>query len=208
MKTSPSGLAALTLFEGVRTEAYQDSVGVWTIGIGHTAAAGSPQPFKGMIINRLEASHILARDLLQYEAAVTKRMPNVPQHVFDGAVSFCFNLGVGAFGSASWVAKFLDGNFDAAEHSFKTWNHAGQQVIPGLTRRRGMEADMIFRNKYPSGIAPPSAFPSPAAERPPEPSIPIPVHDAIPALETPPPSFWSVLETLFVRWGWMTPSKP
>ncbi len=153
MKMSPQGLDALARFEGVVTTAYQDSVGVWTIGVGHTAAAGLPKPVKDMTITRQEAMRILARDLPQYEAAVLKRMPQVPQWVFDGAVSFAFNLGAGNFAKASWVAKYAAGDKAGAEASLKTWNKAGGKTLPGLKTRRGLEADMIFRNRYPDGRA-------------------------------------------------------
>src|SRR3990167_7354765 len=145
MKISPQGLDALVRFEGLETEAYKDSVGVVTIGVGHTAAACPPNPVMGMRITRQEALDILARDLGQYERAVEKRMPQVPQWVFDGAVSFCFNLAAGNFAKASWVAKYAAGREASAEASFKLWNKAGGKVLKGLSIRRGLEADMIFR---------------------------------------------------------------
>ena len=36
MDLSPLGRAALAALEGCRLRAYRDSVGVWTIGRGHT----------------------------------------------------------------------------------------------------------------------------------------------------------------------------
>jgi lysozyme len=36
MKTSSAGLQLIVRFEGVRLKAYDDGVGVWTIGVGHT----------------------------------------------------------------------------------------------------------------------------------------------------------------------------
>ena len=36
MKISKDGLELIKKFEGCETTAYQDSVGVWTIGFGHT----------------------------------------------------------------------------------------------------------------------------------------------------------------------------
>ena len=35
MKISEDGLELIKKFEGCETSAYQDSVGVWTIGFGH-----------------------------------------------------------------------------------------------------------------------------------------------------------------------------
>ena len=36
MKTSERGVALIKAHEGLRLQAYQDPVGVWTIGYGHT----------------------------------------------------------------------------------------------------------------------------------------------------------------------------
>ncbi len=44
MKMSLRGLAELAGHEGIVLSPYKDSVGIWTIGVGHTAAAGAPDP--------------------------------------------------------------------------------------------------------------------------------------------------------------------
>lgn len=70
MKMTDEGRKRLTLREGVRTTAYLDTEGVWTIGIGHTSAAGAPKVTKGLTITVAEVDAIFARDLVQYEKAV------------------------------------------------------------------------------------------------------------------------------------------
>lgn len=153
MKTSAAGVAAIAFYEGLRTTAYRDSVGVWTIGVGHTAAAGPPKPAAGMTITHQQALDILATDLPKYEVGVNRRLPDVSQHVFDAAVSFHFNTG--AIASASWPSRYRSGDMAGAEAALKQWNKAKGAVIPGLTTRRAEEADMIFRNTYPNHIASP-----------------------------------------------------
>ena len=44
MRTTDRGLLALARHEGVVPAAYLDVKRVWTFGIGHTAAAGTPDP--------------------------------------------------------------------------------------------------------------------------------------------------------------------
>lgn len=146
MRTSPRGIEDLVLSEGLETEAYRDSGGVWTIGVGHTAAAGPPAPKAGMKITVAEAKAIFARDLAKFEARVRKVLPNVPQHVFDGAVSFDFNTG--KIHSASWPKLFKKGDMAGAERSLKQWNKDNGKVVQGLTNRRKHEADLIFREHY------------------------------------------------------------
>lgn len=159
MKTSDKGVAFIAAHEGVVTKAYRDVAGVWTIGVGHTASAGPPKPVAGMTISRDEAFRILADDLGKvFEPRVRKALGEVPQHVFDGAVSFDFNTG--AIDRASWVAAYKRGDMAAAERSLKLWNKAGGRVVTGLVRRRSEEADLIFRGRYGSSAAVPEAAPS------------------------------------------------
>ncbi|MFT4450945.1 lysozyme, partial [Bartonella bacilliformis] len=69
-KISKEGLALIKQWEGVRLCAYQDAIGVWTIGYGHTAQAGQPIIQEGMKITESEAEIILRRDLKQFEKTV------------------------------------------------------------------------------------------------------------------------------------------
>jgi len=69
-KINDAGLKRIKQWEGLRTTAYKDSAGVWTIGYGHTSAAGKPYVQARLEISEREAEAILARDLGQYEKAV------------------------------------------------------------------------------------------------------------------------------------------
>ena len=156
MKISDRGAAFIAAHEGVVTKAYRDVAGIWTIGVGHTASAGPPKPVAGMTITRDEAFKILADDIAKvFEPRVRKALGDVPQHVFDGAVSFDFNTG--GVDRASWVAAYKRGDMAAAERSLKLWNKAGGRAVAGLVRRRGEEADLIFRGRYGAAAAAASA---------------------------------------------------
>lgn len=87
------GRQRLTDREGKRLVAYRDTVGVWTIGVGHTAAAGAPIPKRGMTITAQECDEILTRDLVRYEALVNKALKvPVADHEFDALTSITFNV--------------------------------------------------------------------------------------------------------------------
>jgi lysozyme len=146
MRTSEKGVAFIAAFEGVVTKAYRDVAGILTIGVGHTAAAGPPQPAPGMTITREEAMAILARDLAACERRVAAALPGVPQHVFDAAVSFDFNTG--AIGRATWVAKYRAGDLEGARAGLGQWVKAGGRAVAGLKRRRDAEARLIFAGEY------------------------------------------------------------
>ena len=151
MKVSERGLQFIADHEGVVTKAYRDVVGVWTIGVGHTASAGAPKPVAGMRITREEAMEIFARDIAKFEKRVDKALGKVPQHVFDGATSFDFNTG--AIDSASWVNSYRAGKMGEARINFLKWNKPS-----AIMGRRRDECALIFDGNYGShsGVAPPS----------------------------------------------------
>jgi lysozyme len=108
MKMSADGRAKLIQREGLKTTAYKDTEGVWTIGVGHTKNAGLPHPVAGMIITRAEAIEIFTRDLVRYENIVNRnvRAP-LTQGQFDALVSICFNVEV-ALSPKSTIVKCLN----------------------------------------------------------------------------------------------------
>jgi GH24 family phage-related lysozyme (muramidase) len=134
MKMSANGRALLIQREGFKTRAYKDSVGVWTIGVGHTSAAGPPAVKPGMTISKAEVDAILSRDLVKYENAVNAAVRVVvTQGQFDALVSLCFNIGPGGFAKSTVVRRLNAGNHRGAADAFLMWNKPPE--IMG--RRRG-----------------------------------------------------------------------
>jgi GH24 family phage-related lysozyme (muramidase)/LysM repeat protein len=158
---SQKGIDLIKSFEGLRTRAYRDPVGVWTIGYGHT---GGVKP--GQVISRERAEQLLRADTAWAQAAV-RRSVKVPltQGQFDALTSFTFNLGAGALASSTLVKKLNARDYAGAQKEFGRWVHAGGEVLQGLVRRRAAEAKM-FGNKAPSGggTRPPSPTPSPSPD--------------------------------------------
>lgn len=63
---------------------------------------------------------------------------------YGALVSWAFNVGCGATGSSTLIARLNNGeapNTVAAEELPK-WNKGGGQVLPGLTRRRAEEVEL------------------------------------------------------------------
>lgn len=205
MKTSRQGLDFIIAREALKTKAYKDSVGIWTIGVGHTAMAGPPIPKAGMTITVQEAKDIFARDLLQYELGVSKAIKRSPtQNQFDAFVSLCFNIGVRGFTGSSVVRNFNAGNLTAAANAFLLWNKAGGKVIPGLVNRRHMER-ALFLAKAPEALQmtpqPIPHIPAPMAPKPlPTPSVtPIAPPIVYPEEAYIRRTFWEWLSDLFRR---------
>ena len=141
MQTSPAGRGAIARREGTVLTAYQDSAGIWTIGTGHTSAAGEPKVTKGMKITAMYADKILSNDLAAVEKAVNSAV-KVPlnQNEFDALVSLCFNIGGTAFRKSTLVRKLNAGDRKGAADQFLVWNKVtvnGKKVaLRGLTARR------------------------------------------------------------------------
>jgi len=126
---SDAGRNLLEAREGVRLKAYKDVVGVWTIGVGHTAAAGNPTPKAGMTITASEADEIFKRDLVQYEDAVSSAVKvGIGQDQYDALVSLTFNIGIGAFKKSTVLRKLNAGDYAGAAQAFMMWRKPPQII--------------------------------------------------------------------------------
>lgn len=162
---SEDGLSLIKGFEGLRLTAYQDSVGVWTIGYGHTAGV---RP--GDQITQAQADEYLRQDTGWAQQAV-RNLVTVPlsQGQFDALTSFTFNLGAGALEGSTLLAKLNSGDYAGAQAEFGRWVHADGQVLQGLVNRRATEAE-LFGSQAPGGGQAPDGSQSPAPA--PAPSAP------------------------------------
>jgi lysozyme len=168
MKTGPKGLALIKEFEGCELKAYRDAVGIWTVGFGHTAAAGAPAPKAGMTIMAAEAEEILKRDLAKYEKAVCGAV-KVPltQEQFDALVSFTFNVGPANLRISTLLKKLNARDYAAVPEQLKRWNKAGKKVLKGLTRRREAEGFLWSTGAAPAvPQTPPDIEPIPVSTKP------------------------------------------
>ncbi|MDR7037410.1 GH24 family phage-related lysozyme (muramidase)/peptidoglycan hydrolase-like protein with peptidoglycan-binding domain [Methylobacterium sp. BE186] len=140
MALSAIGTAALVAREALKTTAYKDSVGVWTIGVGHTSAAGAPKVTPGLSITEAEALSIFARDLAQYEAAVDKAV-KVPlsENERDALVSICYNIGPGAFSRSTFVKRLNAGDRAGCAEAIMQWRKP-----PEIVSRRTAERDQFL----------------------------------------------------------------
>jgi len=151
-KYSAAGLALTKQFEGLELKAYQDSVGVWTIGYGHTGTDVKP----GLTITEAQASVLLAADVAWAVTCVNKSVKSaINQNRFDAMVDFVFNLGCAAFGGSTLLRMVNAGDFAGAAGQFVRWNKAGGKVLAGLTKRRQAEAALFAKVvAMPTGSAP------------------------------------------------------
>ena len=142
MRTSQRGLSLIKSFEGLRLQAYQDSVGVWTIGYGTTRGVKS-----GMKISKEQADRMLLNDVQRFEPEV-RRLVTAPlnQNQWDALMSFTYNLGCGVFRKSAMLRLFNTGYAGAAAEQFARWILGGGKVLAGLVSRRAAER-ALFESK-------------------------------------------------------------
>lgn len=142
MKISAEGLALIKKFEGCELEAYQDAVGVWTIGYGHIKGVK-----EGMTITKQQAEEMLLEELVEYENYVLEAVNHqLDQCMFDALVSWTYNLGPSNLNASTMLKVLNAGDYDAVPEQIKRWNKAGGKVLTGLVRRREAEA-LLFEGK-------------------------------------------------------------
>lgn len=135
MQYSATGARLTESFEGCKLVAYQDQVGVWTIGYGHTRGVA-----EGMTCTQEQAEAWLMEDAQEAADAVNRLVQvQLTQSEFDALVDFTFNLGAGALEGSTLLRLLNAGDFAGAAEQFERWDHAGGQVVAGLLRRRQAE---------------------------------------------------------------------
>ncbi|EJF91697.1 lysozyme [Bartonella tamiae] len=148
-KINQTGLDHIKQWEGLRLNAYRDVAGVWTIGYGHTAAAGEPKPKAGMKMSEKEAETILIQDLTQYEQTVENAVTvTLNDHQFATLVSFTYNVGIGAFRRSTLLKKLNKGDYDAVPSELMKWVNAGGRKIKGLVNRRRAEGALWIKGDF------------------------------------------------------------
>lgn len=124
-------------FEGLRTYAYQDVVGVWTACYGETKGI---RP--GMKFSKEDCNNMLVDSLVEHETGMRKCM-SAPDAISDKTyvafLSFTYNVGVGAFCKSTLHRKLNAGDVRGACDELLKWNRAGGRVVKGLTIRRAKE---------------------------------------------------------------------
>jgi lysozyme len=155
MHMSDRGLLALARHEGIVPAPYLDVKRVWTFGVGHTAAAGAPDPgrmSRGMPADLdagiREALRLFRADLVRYEADVLRAVtvPLAP-HEFDALVSFHFNTG--AVERAALTRALNAGDRAGAAAAFMNWLRPAS-----LRARREAERDLFLHGRYQEGPIP------------------------------------------------------
>lgn len=144
MKLSNNGVAYIKREEGEKLTAYADSVGVLTIGVGHTGAVSGKPITLGMTITQNQSTALLLSDIAWVESSIGKSV-KVPlnQNQYDALCSFVFNVGKSAFENSTLLKKLNAGDYDGAADQLLQWRRAGN--IPDLLLPRRKRERELFK---------------------------------------------------------------
>ena len=145
MVVSLFGVDIICGFEGKRLAAYDDGVGVWTIGFGTTVYPNGIKVMKGDTCTEAQAKTYMAHDLKKFEATVNKAVTvQLNQNQFDALVSLAYNIGTNAFSKSTLVKKLNANDIRGAADQFDVWVNAGGKRMQGLVNRRAKEKALFI----------------------------------------------------------------
>lgn len=140
LKPSGACRALVRKFEGCLLQAYLDSAGIPTIGVGHTRGVRM-----GDRCSVQQADVWLSQDLEDAASAVAHLVKvKLTQGQFDALTSWTYNLGARRLAESTLLIMLNKEQYSAAAGQFKLWVHAGGKVLPGLVARRDAEALMFL----------------------------------------------------------------
>ena len=149
-------LSLIKEFEGLRLEAYKDSVGVPTIGYGSTFYLdGTKVKMGDKLSSEKEASELLQNLVDKKFLPVLKKIPTWNQmndNQQSAVLSFAYNLGANFYGSSGFnsITNLLKNpqqwnNKVEVRRVFGLYVKAGGRTLPRLVRRRKAEAELFSK---------------------------------------------------------------
>ena len=147
MKLDLNGNKLIQKFEGCKLNAYQDSVGIWTIGYGNTTYENGIKVKKGDKITQQRAEDLFKYFADRFASNIdTKITKEVTQNQFNAIVSLSYNIGLGNFSGSTLLKKLnKDPNDKTIRNEFLKWRFAGGKRLPGLVNRRTEESNLYFK---------------------------------------------------------------
>lgn len=132
-------------FETCSLKAYPDppGSGKFSIGWGHQIRPGESYD-QNSVISQSEADDLLRVDVGSAYTCVTQNVEtDLTPNQAAALISFCYNVGCGAFGSSTLVSLVNQGDFEGASEQFPSWIHAGGLVSQALVDRRSQEQELF-----------------------------------------------------------------
>jgi len=148
MRVTDEAKALMRKHEGFSEKAYLCPASVWTIGYGNTQYENGQPVREGHTIDSYRAERLFSYYVDEFARGVTKLLggKTLTDNQFSAVVSFCYNLGLGAFERSTLRRKILANPDDPSiSTEFKRWTRAGGKVLNGLVTRRQEESQLYFK---------------------------------------------------------------
>ena len=146
-KFTAIGALAIALvggFEGLRTTAYRDVVGIPTVCFGETRGVKMGDKYTVE-----ECKVMLGDGLIDFEKGIVACLKNpkaIPDKSYVAFISVAYNIGQPAFCNSTMRRELNNGNLVAACDAILMWDKAGKpkRKIKGLTLRRIEEKNLCL----------------------------------------------------------------
>ena len=158
MNVSSEAIKVIQHHEGIRYKAYRCPAKLWTVGVGHVLYPEQGKlpidqrdgfalrPEDNRAFSKDEVDAILKSDLQRFERGVSSFCPvALSQGMFDGLVSFSFNVGLGTLQRSTLRQKLLRGDKEGAAEELLKYCMGGGKVLKGLQNRR-IDERRLFLN--------------------------------------------------------------
>lgn len=130
-------VALVGAWEGVKTVAYRDIVGIPTICFGETRGVKMGDRY-----TMDECRAMLGDALVEFETNMRKCLKapdSIPDKPYTAFLSLSYNIGTGAFCGSTVARKANEGDLKGACNAIPAWNRAAGRVVKGLVNRRAEE---------------------------------------------------------------------
>jgi len=132
--------AVVSHYEGYRSTAYRDPVGIPTICYGHTGSVEM-----GQTLSQAQCRALLAGDLGDAFDTVDQRVTvDLPPRRRAALASFVYNVGDGAFARSTLLRRLNAGDVRGACHELSRWVYANGRKLAGLVKRRATELKLCL----------------------------------------------------------------
>lgn len=138
-----AAIALVSAWEGVRTVAYRDIVGIPTVCFGETRGVKMGDRY-----TMEECRAMLGDALVEFETGMRKCLTNpdtIPDKSYVAFLSLSYNIGTGAFCGSTVARRANAGDIRGACNAIPAWNKAGGKVVTGLVNRRAEEQKICLQ---------------------------------------------------------------
>jgi lysozyme len=144
--TPHQAIEIIKRYEGLRTHAYKDSNGIWTIGYGNTHEVHSGDHISEQAAEEQLRAYLQALGITIIKAC---RVP-LNNNQYSALLSFVYNVGIGNFDRSNLLKLVNEKDEGRIVQEFLKWDHiqSGKEMV-GLRARRLAEAALFFT---PSGL--------------------------------------------------------